>query len=48
MVTDRLVNNITETFSAMRFGVDISKLHVLCCVHHVKYIADIYIMESGD
>ena len=36
--TDYLFNNIPDTFSTMRLGVEISKLHVLSFVHHVKYL----------
>ena len=42
------VNNIPDTFSAMNFGIDIGKLHVWYCVHHVKCLAEIKLKEIDD
>ena len=46
--SNRAVNKIYETFFVMRLGVHIRKLHVWSCVYHVKFIAEINLMESGD
>ena len=32
----------------MSFGVDISKLHVWYCVHHVKFIVEMNLTDSGN
>ena len=45
--TNRLIDNIPETLSAIRFGVDIRKLHVWSCVHHIKYLAEMKLTENG-
>ena len=45
--TGRMVKNIPDNFSSTGFGVDIGKLHIWSCVHHI-YISNTNIIDSGD
>ena len=48
MVSNDVVNDIPETFSAMELGVKVIKLHVRSCVYRLKYLSDTNFMESSD
>ena len=42
------IYDIPEAFFIMRVGVEVSKLHVISCVHHFKCFFGIKFMESSD
>ena len=48
MESNYAVNNIPEKHLSMGFGVDMNKLHVSSCVHHVRFFAGMKLMECGD
>ena len=48
MVADLTINKIYENFASVRFRVEIRKLHVWSCVHHVKCFTKVKLMESGN
>ena len=43
-----MVNKMSENFSAIRIGVDISKWHVWSFVHHFKYLMDMNLKYISD
>ena len=45
---DDTINDILETFSATRFRIEVSKLHVWSCVHNFKYFSEVKFIESSD
>ena len=45
---NRAVNNISENVYAMRLIVEIIKFNFWSCVHHVKCLADMNLMERVD
>ena len=47
-VSNCAVYEIPEAFSAMSLGVEVSKLHVRSCVHHLRCFLEMNFMESSD
>ena len=46
--TNGTINDILEIFSAMRFGIEVSKLHICSCVHNLKWFSEMKFMEISD
>ena len=42
------ISDISENFSAMRFRIEVNKLHVWSCIYHFKCFSDMNFMESSD
>ena len=42
--TNCAINNTPDAFSYMGFVVDVSKLHVWSCVHHIKLFKKVMLM----
>ena len=48
MVSKCAVYDISLDFYTIRLGVDVSKLHVRSCVHHLKCFSEMNFTESSD